>query len=283
MAASPAPASSAATKARAEAARNQPSTDSAAPTPSRTTAGARAAQIAARPEPIAIAGAATARVISRLHQTTRAVEGSVSTEAATEATTTATTAYPTKNRATAAGTVKSRSPSAIRSASGPWPDTASPTRWPRRHMAQADIAVTPRGTMPTSAPCTVTPDPWPISHARAPIRIPSLGVPWAPASAVNQPITPTAASTSSGARAAATPPSEATRARGRCRSLRPSAEGRSEARGPAARGGSREVMAPPSSPAVVRRPRRPRRGAAMPRPVCFSPAPHVPWTGHEEP
>ena len=66
-----------------------------------------------------MAGAATNAVRSTVQPSTRGNDGSAVLPAARVATTTATTAYAAKNTATAVGTVKSRSPSEIRSASGP--------------------------------------------------------------------------------------------------------------------------------------------------------------------
>jgi hypothetical protein len=66
-----------------------------------------------------MAGAATKVVSRRVQPSTRGSDGSAVVPAARVATTTATTAYAAKKRAMAVGTVKSRSPSEIRSASGP--------------------------------------------------------------------------------------------------------------------------------------------------------------------
>ena len=60
--------------------------------PWRMTAGTKVAQIAARPEPIAMAGAANASDIARLHRTTLGTLRVVSTLAVSVATTTATRA-----------------------------------------------------------------------------------------------------------------------------------------------------------------------------------------------
>ena len=60
--------------------------------PARTVAGRKAAQIAARPEPTAMAGAATSAVIAMVQASTRGTDGSAVVPAASVATTTATTA-----------------------------------------------------------------------------------------------------------------------------------------------------------------------------------------------
>ena len=72
-------------------------------------------------------------------------------------------------------TVQSRSPSAIRSASGPWPETESPTRCPSRQIDQAQSAVSPSGTTVTATPSTRIPEPCASSQPRAPTRRPSRG------------------------------------------------------------------------------------------------------------
>ena len=133
----------------------------------------------------------------------------------TRSVTTATATYAAVNRAVAAGTVQSRTPSAIASASGPWPETESPTRCAIRHTAQAQITVMPSGIAEIVTPATVSPEPWPISQAYAPARSPSRGAPWAPASLRNQPATPTPRQTTRGPAAAATPPSSASSTSGR--------------------------------------------------------------------
>ena len=68
------------------------STDRATAAPARTLAGTKAAQMAARPEPSAMAGAATNAVRARLQASTRGTDGSAVVPAARVATTTATTA-----------------------------------------------------------------------------------------------------------------------------------------------------------------------------------------------
>ena len=102
--------------------------------------------------------------------------------------------------------------------------------------------MTPRGTTPTATPCTVTPDPWPISHASAPIRIPSRGAPWAPASAANQPITPTAAQHEQRRQCGRHATERGDEDQGRSLAAVAGAVGGAVA----AVGRSREVMAPPS-------------------------------------
>ncbi len=219
--------------------------------------------MAARPEPTAIAGAATSAVSTKVQASTRGTDGSAVAPAARDATTTATTAYPAKNSAIAVGTVKSRSPSEIRSASGPWPEIESPTRWPSRHMDQTATAVTPRGTIVTRAPMTVKPEPWPASQTSAPTRMPSRGAPCTPASVANQPTMPTAASTTSGPSAASTPPRVAISTSGRGRAAparawsgRVSSDVMARASSPAPVPGSRSHAAGRRSPGeVVRRAR----------------------------
>ena len=104
---------------RAETASNRASTEPATAAPARTVAGRKAAQIAARPEPIAMAGAATKRRQEhgpaehpRQRRVGRAAGGEGRDHHGHDG-------VAAKNRATAVGTVKSRSPSEIRSASGP--------------------------------------------------------------------------------------------------------------------------------------------------------------------
>ena len=92
--------------------------------------------------------------------------------------------------AVAEATVQSRTPSAIASASGPCPETESPSRRPRRQTTTAASRVRPSGTAVTWVPATWTPEPWAISQPSAPTRSPSRGAPWAPASVRNQPTTP---------------------------------------------------------------------------------------------
>ena len=60
------------------------------------------------------------------------------------------------------------------------------------------MAVTPSGTIVTRAPITVKPEPWPASQTSAPTRMPSRGAPCTPASVANQPMMPTAISTTRG-------------------------------------------------------------------------------------
>src|SRR4051812_46421387 len=94
----------------------------------RTVGGSNVVQIAARPEPTAIAVPPESPQTSIDQSTTRVPDGAVPADPATAAVTRPTTAYPGVKHAVASRTVQSRSPSAIRSASGPWPETESPTR-----------------------------------------------------------------------------------------------------------------------------------------------------------
>ena len=125
----------------------------------RTGRGTSAAQTGIRPDPTAMAGAATSAQSSSDQTTTRGVLGSVSGVAATAATSTAVTTYPAVNSPEATGTVQSRPPSSRARTSGPWPETESPTRSPTRHRAQATSAVTPSGTAVTATPSIRTPEP----------------------------------------------------------------------------------------------------------------------------
>ncbi len=191
--------------------------------------------------------------------------------------TTATAAYPTVRTPVADATVQSRTPSAIASASGPWPETESPRRRPSRHTTTAAIRLRPRGTAVRCTPSTRTPEPWAVSHPSAPTRSPSRGAPWAPASVRNQPTTPPARQTTSVALAATTPARAASRTSGR----RWAASARGSP-GRVRRGaGSREVMACSSSPGGRGRSGLPRR-ARWDRCPHFagSPRPGVPWSGH---
>ena len=192
--------------------------------------------------------------------------------------TTAVTTYPTVKRPSATGTVQSRTPSAMASASGPWPEIESPTRWPIRQIAHAASRVMPRGTAVIVTPSIRTPEPWPISQPSAPIRSASLGAPWAPASVRNQPTTATPRQTTRVLAAAATPPSTASGTSGRrvARSRSTSAAVRFVDEG------SNEVMTlqimsrGPGRSAVPRRNRRlggrpplPYRGLVMRNPDAF--------------
>ncbi len=125
-----------------------------------------------------------------------------------------TATYPAAKHAAATGTVQSRSPSEIWSASGPWPDTELPTRWPIRHVDQTASSVSSRGTAVTAVPCTRIPDPWAISQPSAPTRSASRGAPWLAASLRNQPVTAAPRQTVRRAPAAATPPRHATSSNG---------------------------------------------------------------------
>ena len=146
-------------RATADAAPNRNTMRPAVDTAARAETGIEAAQIAARPEPVAIAGAATTRVSATDQSTTRPMDRAVEGVLANSPVTIATTTYAAPNRVTAPGTVQSRSPSEIASASGPCPETDSPTRRPSRQITQANTAVSPRGTTLTCAPWTWTPEP----------------------------------------------------------------------------------------------------------------------------
>ncbi len=178
-------------------------------TVARNDAGTRGTQTAARPLPRAIAGTPTSPAISTDQTRTRPVLGWVAWVVVSAAVTTATTAYPSPKSPVASGTVQSRSPSAIRAASGPCPETDSPTRWPIRQADQAARSVSPRGTAVIRTPSTVTPAPCAASQVSAPVRRAPLGLPCPPASVRNQPTTARARHTSSGPPAAIAPPTVA--------------------------------------------------------------------------
>ena len=82
-------------------------------------AGSQAPHTAARPEPAAIAVAPNSPQMTTDHSTTRTRSGAVEGVDASVPTSTAVATYPLVKTSAATGTVQSRSPSAIRSASGP--------------------------------------------------------------------------------------------------------------------------------------------------------------------
>ena len=141
------------------------------------------------------------------HSTTRTRSGAVEGVDASVPTSTAVATYPLVKTSAATGTVQSRSPSAIRSASGPWPEIESPRRYAVRQVAHAQASVMPSGMTVTSTPSTWTPEPCAISQASAPDRSASRGAPCVPASVRNQPATPTARQTVRVPAAARTPAS----------------------------------------------------------------------------